>query len=216
MKKTFVCMGILLSTALCAVADPLAATVLDELIAKPARVVEVMRGLKPEAQRTAAREILLHAAEQSLSSEQKKQILAKLTAACIAAVAPSERANMARALVEAGGKENVTTVVAAIALAAGADEAGKAVVEAAVETGEDIAPGGKATEAAQSPDAVLGTELSTEVVQTVQDVVTRSVPQAPAPPTVPTTEERPEDEPEEQQPIAAPPTPPRAHPYEAQ
>lgn len=207
MKKTFACLSMVFSMALCAFADRLPAKALDEALANPVKIAAIMGGLKPEERVAAARDLLRHAAAQELPAARKKQALAKLAAACIAAVPPEERASMATALVNAVGKEHVSIVVAAIALSAGADEAGKKIVNAAVAAAEVAGVKAEATAAAQSPDAVLGAELSAEVVQ---------VTQAAAAVSTPTVSVSPGGEPEGQQPIAPPPTPPRAHPYEAQ
>jgi len=194
---------------------PITTEACNTAIANPVKVAAIMRNLQPTEQADAADAILRHALAQEMSNAQKKQLVARLAAACIAAVAPDRRMAIANALVSAGGKENVSIIVAAIALSAGTGEAGQALVNTAVEAAEVAGVKAEATAAAQSPDVILGTDLSVEVVQTTQEVHLASI-LTPPPVRAPTLAVDLDGEPEVQQPIAPPPTPPRPHPYEAQ
>ena len=194
---------------------PITTEACNKAIANPVQVAAIMRDLQPTEQAHAADTILRHALAQEMSDAQKKQLVARLAAACIAAVAPDRRMAIANALVSAGGKENASIIVAAIALSAGTGEAGQALVDTAVEAAEVAGVKAEATAAAQSPDVILGTDLSVEVVQTTQEVHRASI-LTPPPVRAPTLAVDLDGEPEVQQPIAPPPTPPRPHPYEAQ
>jgi len=194
---------------------PITTEACNTAIANPVKVAAIMRNLQPTEQADAADAILRHALAQEMSNAQKKQLVARLAAACIAAVAPDRRMAIANALVSAGGKENASIIVAAIALSAGTGEAGQALVDTAVEAAEVAGVKAEATAAAQSPDVILGTDLSVEVVQTTQEVHRASI-LTPPPVRAPTLAVDLDGEPEVQQPIAPPPTPPRPHPYEAQ
>lgn len=205
-KRLFVSVIALVSLILtvAAHAEPvLTPATLAEVSAKPASVAAVLRKLTPVQRLAAARELVAHVKQMNLPEAEKTRVLANMTAACLAAVEPAQRAAMAMALVAAGGAEHVRSIVAAIALAAGADEEGQAVVRAAVIAAVNLSPELKvvAERAAQQPDVVLGTEVATEIVQTVQETLG-------APP--------PAQELAGDKPVLPPPAPPRAHPYEAQ
>ncbi len=160
-------------------------------------------GMNANARLVTARELMRYAVHMDISEAEKQQVIAMLAAVCIAIVSPEDGVAMARALVAEGGAEHVATIVAAIALAAGVDPAGQAIVNAAIAAGEQINPG-VAAEAARSPDLVLGAALATQVVRVIQGVHAVTV----TPP--------PESVMPSRTPILAPPAPPRAHPYEGQ
>jgi len=186
---------------------------LAEVAAKPASVAAALRELTPEQRLAAARELIAYVKQMNLAEAETTRVLANVAAACLAAVEPSQRVAMARALVAAGGTEHVRTLVAAVALAAGADEAGQNIVRAAVNAAAVISPELRvaADQAAQQPDVVLGSDVTTEVVRTVQavTVLAAAAATAPAPAAAPAG-------PAAAGPIMPPPAPPRAHPYEAQ
>ncbi len=163
----------------------------------------VFDGMNANARLVTAQELMRTAVQMDISEAQMQQVIARLAAVCIAMVPPEDGVAMAKALVVAGGSEHVATIVATIALGAGTDPAGQAIVNAAVAAGEQLAPG-VAAEAARSPDLVLGAAVATQVVGLVQSVHAITV-KPPAEYVLPT-----------QTPILAPPAPPRAHPYEGQ
>ena len=184
---------------------------LAQVAANPASSVELLRGLTPAQRLAAARELIAYVKQMNLPEVEKTRVLASVTASFLVAVEPAQRAAMAQALVKEGGAEHVRTIVAAIALAAGADEAGQNIVRAAVNAAAVISPEGRvaADQAAQQPDVVLGSDVATEVVRTAQAVTVLAAvavaATAPAP-----------AEPVAAGPIMPPPAPPRAFPYEAQ
>lgn len=198
---------------------PLSPEQVGQIVAKPGSIKATLRALTPAQQLAAARQVIEHVRQMKLEGKDRQRVLATMTAACLAAVDPAQRVRMARLCVRSVNQkpDDVLTIVAAIALAAGTGKESRDVVAAAVdESQRSLAMKGygfKVEFAAASPDVILGSDVAEEVVSTVQVVAAfNSAPrdEAQTPPSGLARKE----------PLLMPPVPPlvppHASPYEAQ